>query len=354
MQSLAVFFVACFRNRKWSTATGRVRLTFEFTTIMERVSDSAPPSPWNFSAYCPCVATMPSKPVRKSTCQNARRYSPSVIDSWPAASCIATALPIGRFSTSANCPREILFCLKSSRAFFSSAGRSRLPTWSARKGGRSSSTIPRAYSGKRPHGKLGQFPLLEGLAVFRIDRAAPFLRHRVEFRRVAGENVAAVARHDDRPDADVVELTPARRLERRTSRPLRGRHEPPHGRLAPVRVEQIHPRVLAPVLPADRDRQYAIGKAHLETLVRVDGQLHVAELAQEGKLATASGLELLERRTCITGRLLHRRVAKLARFHGCGSQPSGEHTCSSGRRSASTPRKAVTSAATHMSEPARA
>src|SRR6266851_4890213 len=37
------------------------------------------------------VATMPSRPVRKSTCQKARRNSPSVTTCRPAASCIRTA-----------------------------------------------------------------------------------------------------------------------------------------------------------------------------------------------------------------------------------------------------------------------
>jgi hypothetical protein len=135
MHSLAVRFVVSFKNRKWSTATGRVRFTLAFTTIIERVSDSAPPSPWNLSAYCPCVATMPSKPVRKSTCQNARRNSPSVIDSRPAASCIATASRMQRSSTAFSCSRESSPRFAFSLAAFNAAGRSRLPTWSARKGG---------------------------------------------------------------------------------------------------------------------------------------------------------------------------------------------------------------------------
>ena len=136
MQSLAVFLVAPFRNRKWSTATGRERRTLALTTIIDFVSDCAPPSPWNLSAYCPWVATMPSKPVRKSTCQKARRNSPSVTDWRPAASCIATAPRIALSSTSLSCEALMRFALYASRASLSSAGRKRLPTWSARKGAR--------------------------------------------------------------------------------------------------------------------------------------------------------------------------------------------------------------------------
>jgi hypothetical protein len=86
MHSLATREVFFRRKPNASSMTGLVRFTFPLTTIIERVSDCAPPSPWNLSAYCPWVATMPSKPVRKSTCQKARRNSPSVTDCRPAAS----------------------------------------------------------------------------------------------------------------------------------------------------------------------------------------------------------------------------------------------------------------------------
>src|SRR6185503_20093277 len=141
MHSFAVCFVLDCRNLKWSTMTGRVRFTLPFTTIIERVSDSAPPSPWNLSAYWPWVAAMPSKPVRKSTCQKARRNSPSVMPCRPAASCIATARRISRSSTAFRFCAVILLLLKSCRAFFSSVGRNRLPTWSARNGGRCGARI---------------------------------------------------------------------------------------------------------------------------------------------------------------------------------------------------------------------
>src|SRR5437588_2263161 len=144
MQSFAVSLVSPCKNLKGSSMMGRVLLTFLFTIIIERVSASAPPSPWNLSAYWPWVATMPSKPVRKSTCQKARRNSPSVTERRPAASCIATALRISRSSISLS--RGDL----SARALRSSAGRRRLPTWSARKGGR----MAKAYSGNKSNSKV--------------------------------------------------------------------------------------------------------------------------------------------------------------------------------------------------------
>src|SRR3989442_6629269 len=142
MHSFAVLVVSYFRNLKGWSMMGRVLLTFLFTTIIERVSDSAPSSPWNLSAYWPWVATMPSKPVRKSTCQKARRNPASVTGCRPAASCIRTA---SRMQSSSIFPSCGDF---SARAFFSAAGRRRLPTWSARKGGR----MARAYSGNLPNG----------------------------------------------------------------------------------------------------------------------------------------------------------------------------------------------------------
>jgi len=53
MHSFAVLLVSPFRNLKGPSMIGRVLLTFLFTTIIERVSDSAPSSPWNLSAYWP-------------------------------------------------------------------------------------------------------------------------------------------------------------------------------------------------------------------------------------------------------------------------------------------------------------
>src|SRR3989442_2547672 len=130
MHSFAVLVVSYFRNLKGWSMMGRVLLTFLFTTIIERVSDSAPSPPWTLSGVWPWVGTMPAKPVRKSPGQKAGRNSPSVTACRPAASCIRTASRMQPSSIFLSCGDL------SARAFFSEAGRKRLPTWSARKGGR--------------------------------------------------------------------------------------------------------------------------------------------------------------------------------------------------------------------------
>src|SRR2546421_4447075 len=130
MHSFATREVFVFKNRKGSTMIGRFLLTLFSRPIGSRVADSDPSSQWNLSAYWPWVATRPSKPVRKSTCQKARRNSPSVTACRPAASCIRTASRMQSSSIFLSCGDL------SARAFFSAAGRKRLPTWSARKGGR--------------------------------------------------------------------------------------------------------------------------------------------------------------------------------------------------------------------------
>ncbi len=78
MQNFAVLRATDFRNRKWSTMIGLPRRTLPVTPSMEEVPATSPCSPLKVTAYWPPVASIPSKPVRKSTCQNARRNSPSV------------------------------------------------------------------------------------------------------------------------------------------------------------------------------------------------------------------------------------------------------------------------------------
>ena len=85
MQNFGVRRVTDFRKAKWSTITGRVRRTLPVTPSIEEVPATSPCSPLKATAYWPPVASMPSKPVRKSTCQKARRNSPSVIPCSPAA-----------------------------------------------------------------------------------------------------------------------------------------------------------------------------------------------------------------------------------------------------------------------------
>src|ERR1035437_4548049 len=71
----------------------------------------------------------------KSMCQDWRRISPSVTACSPTACCIATFERIASSSTSRSRCAVIVPARKLSRAAFTSGGRSRLPTWSARNGG---------------------------------------------------------------------------------------------------------------------------------------------------------------------------------------------------------------------------
>src|SRR4028119_356487 len=68
-------------------------------------------------------------------CQEARRNSPSVADWRPTSSCIPTTSRIAPSSAARSSSAVARPAAKSSRALRSSGGRSRLPTWSARKGG---------------------------------------------------------------------------------------------------------------------------------------------------------------------------------------------------------------------------
>ncbi len=68
-------------------------------------------------------------------CQDLRRFSPSVIDLSPVASCFLIRISISRSSTAFNCSGVISPFSRLARASFRGLERSRLPTWSARKGG---------------------------------------------------------------------------------------------------------------------------------------------------------------------------------------------------------------------------
>src|ERR1022692_911920 len=71
----------------------------------------------------------------KSMCQDARRNSPSVTVCRPASSCSATTSAIAASSIALSCAASIRPAARSARAVSRCCGRSRLPTWSARKGG---------------------------------------------------------------------------------------------------------------------------------------------------------------------------------------------------------------------------
>src|SRR4051794_22070685 len=72
----------------------------------------------------------------KSMCHDVRRSSPSVTVFRPASRCSAMTSRMHSSSTARSASRSICPALNSARALCRRSGRSRLPTWSARKGGR--------------------------------------------------------------------------------------------------------------------------------------------------------------------------------------------------------------------------
>src|SRR5215470_1516827 len=81
----------------------------------------------------------------KSMCHEARRNSPSVADCRPTSSCLRTTSRIASSSAARSVAASISPRANSSRASSSCAGRSRLPTWSARNGGFVRSMRPQGY-----------------------------------------------------------------------------------------------------------------------------------------------------------------------------------------------------------------
>src|SRR3954467_14643559 len=83
----------------------------------------------------------------KSMCHEARRNSPSVAERSPTSSCLRTTSRMASSSTPRSSSASMSPALKSSRACNSCGGRSRLPTWSARNGGRVRAAMAGSSSG---------------------------------------------------------------------------------------------------------------------------------------------------------------------------------------------------------------
>src|SRR5215468_2421140 len=81
------------------------------------------------------IGSTPLRPRKKSKCHQERRNSPSVASFSPISSCFLTIFSISRSSTAISAAASISFRARLARASLSGAVRSRLPTWSARKGG---------------------------------------------------------------------------------------------------------------------------------------------------------------------------------------------------------------------------
>src|SRR5689334_15384426 len=131
---MVIFGVRCvcsLRNLKCSSIGWPEKPSFPLTrTPSLRVVTAAKAMPESMK-----WRSTPSSPQRKSRCHQERRNSPSVIDCRPTSSCFWTIAPISRSSTSLSSVLVISPLARRSRAFFNAAGRSRLPTWSARNGG---------------------------------------------------------------------------------------------------------------------------------------------------------------------------------------------------------------------------
>src|SRR5262245_6798944 len=139
MVNLAVpFFTTLFRNWKCDSMLGFVRRSLRVSTIIGGLCSAClKPVTGRFSParFSPSrLSSMPSKPARKSMCHQSRRNSPSVIDRRPRSSCSFTASRMLRSSVCLSFSKGISFLRTCSRISCSSRGRSRLPTWSARKG----------------------------------------------------------------------------------------------------------------------------------------------------------------------------------------------------------------------------
>ena len=129
MVNLGVRVVADFRYLKCSTMIGREQATLPATLAIGGTSSALNVMP------ATGTSVMPSSCCKKSRCQKSRRNSPSVTDCSPSFSCRRTAAAMARSSTARSSSAESAPDFALARASRSSGGRSRLPTWSAWKGG---------------------------------------------------------------------------------------------------------------------------------------------------------------------------------------------------------------------------
>src|SRR5215467_9480290 len=120
-----------FRNLKWSTCAWPAKSTLPEILIPSCFVST----PWNWMPVAVAIDSTPLSPRKKSKCHQERRNSPSVASFSPISSCFLTTFSISRSSTTISAAASISFRARLARASLSGAVRSRLPTWSARKGG---------------------------------------------------------------------------------------------------------------------------------------------------------------------------------------------------------------------------
>ena len=132
--SLAVRLTTPRRNLKPSTKIGRGRATRAVIARSGRVKNISPDLPRKVTGSALPSLARPENWVRKSMCQDFRRISPSVMPWRPTPSWSATASRMAASSAAARAAGLARPASFSRRSALSEAGRSRLPTWSARKG----------------------------------------------------------------------------------------------------------------------------------------------------------------------------------------------------------------------------
>src|SRR5215212_3056636 len=109
---------------------------------------------------------------RKSRCHHERRNSPSVTARRPTSSCFWMTRSISPSSTALSSSAEISPLARFARASFRAGGRSRLPTWSARKGGRVRCTFLILFGGRERCLLLLQHEVVLHLVELRVDGLA--------------------------------------------------------------------------------------------------------------------------------------------------------------------------------------
>ena len=122
-------------------------------------------TPWNLIPVEVVIGVTPLSPRKKSKCHQERRNSPSVASFKPTSACFLMIFSISRSSISFNAAASISPLANLARASFSGAGRSRLPTMSARKGGVARWVIIISPLLSNYHAREGGHPVNAGLAI---------------------------------------------------------------------------------------------------------------------------------------------------------------------------------------------
>src|SRR5215813_4948502 len=155
MVSLAVRVVTDRRKVKASTKMGWGRVTLPASRRSGRVKKRSPSRPWKVTGSIFPSLVRPESCMRKSMCHDFRRISPSVMPWSPTSSCSFTPSRIAASSAVASWAAFARPASFSRRRALREAGRNRLPTWSARKGGRDSAIAHRREDADETEQRVG-------------------------------------------------------------------------------------------------------------------------------------------------------------------------------------------------------